>query len=94
MRLDLPRCAGYLAWEMSSSSPEPETVRGRRRLTKIALCFERMKKLKIHDVLKNDQEPEVEELGLHRGLSQPLQTCRAGLPQAKNTAPPHMKARR
>jgi len=53
-----------------------------------------MKKLKIHDVLKNEHEPEAEELGLHRELSQPLQTGRADLPQAQNTAPPRMKARK
>jgi len=55
---------------------------------------ERMKKSEIYDVVKNDHEPEAGELGLHRGLSQPLQTARAGLPQAQNTPPPRMKARR
>jgi hypothetical protein len=53
-----------------------------------------MQELEIHDVLKNDHEPEAEELGQHRRLLQPLQTGRAGLPQAQNTAPPRMKARK
>lgn len=91
--LDLPRCAGYLAWEMSSSTPYLGTARGQVGLTKIALGIECVQKLRIHGVHKNSHELEAEALGLHHGLSVAHQTVRALFLQAQDTAPPDVMAR-